>query len=426
MPFKFLHAADIHLDSPLLRLGHYDDAPSELLRTATRQATTRLVDLALEEQVQFVLIAGDLYDGDWDDSRTGLFMIRQLGRLQAAGIPVFVIAGNHDAASRMTQNLPLPANVHSFSTRRGETRKLDDCRVAIHGQSFAKAAVTDNLVRQYPAAVPGYFNIGLLHTSLDGREGHANYAPCTLADLRAKGYDYWALGHIHQREVVATDPYVVYPGNLQGRHIRETGAKGALLVTADVGETPQVEFHDLDVVRWERLLIDATSADTVDELTSTTLDELTRLRRQHDGLPLAVRIEVSGDCPCAAALLARRSQWESDLRSYARHDGRDDVWIEKVRLRIEPPRVSQVEESLDGPLAEVFQRIGHYLTEPHVLEELAAELREMVDKIPDELKQVDEGGIGTREWLTSLVSGLEPLLQARLNPTSPGAGEGRR
>lgn len=228
--FHFLHAADIHLDSPLQGLERYPDAPVEAVRAAPRRAFEALVELAIEERVAFVLLAGDLYDGDWKDYNTGLFFVAQMRRLAEAGIPVQLVSGNHDAASQITKRLSLPPNVKHFSSGRPETLELADYDVAIHGQSFAGRRVSEDLAAGFPPGDRGRFEIGLLHTSLDGRPGHADYAPCTVDGLRSKDYAYWALGHVHQREeVVRGDPWIVFPGNLQGRHARETGGKGASL-----------------------------------------------------------------------------------------------------------------------------------------------------------------------------------------------------
>src|SRR3974390_1395346 len=138
MAITFLHAADIHLDSPLNGLERYENAPVDRIRGATRRAFTRLIDLAIDKRVDFVLLAGDLYDGDWRDYNTGLFLARELRRLRDCHIPVFLIAGNHDAANKMTRSLRLPDNVRFFSQDRPETVALDALDVAIHGQSFAK------------------------------------------------------------------------------------------------------------------------------------------------------------------------------------------------------------------------------------------------------------------------------------------------
>ncbi|MCP5049968.1 MAG: DNA repair exonuclease, partial [bacterium] len=235
-----MHTADIHLDSPLHRLEAYEGAPVEEVRQASRRAFENLIDFAVGESVDFVLIAGDLFDGDWKDYNTGLYFIRQVHRLKQADIYVFIISGNHDAAGRMTRVLPYLENVGVFSHKKPETKTLDTLKVAIHGQSFSTSAVTDNMALAYPDPVPGYFNIGLLHTSLNGREGHENYAPCTVEDLKNRGYDYWALGHVHQSEIVSSDPFIVFPGCIQGRHIRETGDKGGVLVTVESGSAPEV------------------------------------------------------------------------------------------------------------------------------------------------------------------------------------------
>ncbi|HEX2224620.1 MAG TPA: DNA repair exonuclease, partial [Thermoanaerobaculia bacterium] len=204
---KFLHASDVHLDSPLRGLERYDGAPAEEIRGATRRALANLVDLALAEEVAFVLLAGDLYDGDWKDYNTGLFFAAQMRRLEEVGTPVFVISGNHDAASQITRVLRPPDNVTVFSTRKAETVEIKGLEVALHGQGFATGTATENLAAAYPPARPHFFNVGLLHTSLDGRPGHATYAPCTVDGLRARGYQYWALGHVHARELASRDPW---------------------------------------------------------------------------------------------------------------------------------------------------------------------------------------------------------------------------
>ncbi|MCL4216761.1 MAG: DNA repair exonuclease, partial [Candidatus Hydrogenedentes bacterium] len=156
--FKFIHAADIHLDSPLKGLERYEGAPVESIRGAARTAFRNLIDLAIQESVDFVLIAGDLYDGNWKDYSTGLFFGNSMGRLRQAGIPVFMIRGNHDAQSVITRSLSLPDNVHVFSESAPETKQVEGLGVAIHGQSFATQAVDADLAAAYPEAVPGAFN----------------------------------------------------------------------------------------------------------------------------------------------------------------------------------------------------------------------------------------------------------------------------
>jgi len=207
---KFVHAADPHIDSPMKGLAAYPGAPVEAMRGATRQAFESLVDMCIAEQADLLLIAGDVYDGDWKDFSTGLYLRSQLARLREQGIQVVMIRGNHDAASVITRNLKLPG-IHVLHHDRPDSVVLDELGVVVHGQSFANRSVTENLAAGYPAPLPGLVNIGLLHTCLGGYADHANYAPCALEQLAGHGYDYWALGHIHERSVLHTDPYVV-PG----------------------------------------------------------------------------------------------------------------------------------------------------------------------------------------------------------------------
>jgi len=329
---KFLHTADIHLDSPLLNLEHYEGAPVEALWGASRRALESLVTLAVHEQTDFILIAGDLYDGNWKDYSTGLYFVSQMSRLREAGIPVFIVAGNHDAASRMTKTLRLPDNVHLFPTNKPGTVPLDNFGVAIHGQGFSKPAVKEDLSRRYPQAIPGCFNIGMLHTGATGSESHDPYAPCTVDGLCSKNYDYWALGHLHQREMLHHDPPIVFSGNIQGRHIRETGPKGCMLVTVpEHGET-KVDFQPLDSIRWAKADIDALKAADEDEVMERIREKLESLLEKNDGLPLASRIEITLPSRLCDRLLSPPEQWINQVRSLAIDSGGGRIWVEKVRL----------------------------------------------------------------------------------------------
>ena len=306
---KFIHAADIHLDSPLRGLTRYEGAPVEELRGATRQAFRNLIDVCLEESAELLVLAGDLYDGAWKDYNTGLFFVEQLLRLTKQGIRVALVKGNHDAASQITKPLTLPEGALEFGTRSPQTHVLEDLGVALHGQSYGRRDVTEDLASAYPDPIPGLFNLGILHTALDGREGHDAYAPCSVARLVERGYDYWALGHVHRREVVWEDPWIVFPGNLQGRHARETGPKGATLVTVEDGTLASLQPLELDVVRWCRCEVDLGDA-------SAGHDAVERVRQA-----LEAEAEGAGDRLLAArVLLQGRSAAEFFMR-YAIHDG---------------------------------------------------------------------------------------------------------
>ncbi len=329
--FRFIHTADIHLDSPLKGLEVHEDAPVEEIRGATRRAFDNLIDLAIEEEVDFVLIAGDLYDGDWKDYNTGLFFAGRMGKLADAGIHVFIVSGNHDAASNATGTMPLPKNVTIFSTKKPESKIIAELGVIIHGQGYGAKAISNNLAAEYPLADPDYFNIGLLHTSLTGREHHANYAPCSLADLQSKGYDYWALGHVHKREIVSEDPMVIFPGNIQGRHIRECGAKGVTLVTVEDGLISSIETRDLDVLRWAVCEVDLSTCTTVEKVHETVRTAFEHERDRVEDKPVVLRLVLTGCCSMHAQLLDRTSQWTDEFRAIAA-SGRN-VWLEKVIFR---------------------------------------------------------------------------------------------
>lgn len=416
--FTFIHAADIHLDSPLTGLERYEGAPVEEIRGATRCALENLVALAIDRKVDFVLIAGDLYDGDWRDHNTGLFFVAQMTRLRQVEIPVIIIRGNHDAASQVTMKLRMPENVTVLSHKRPESIENETLRklgVAIHGQSFAKKAVTDRLACEYPDREAGMFNIGLLHTSLTGAEGHEPYAPCSLDDLRGKGYDYWALGHVHNRGIQHEDPHIVFSGNIQGRHIRECGEKGCYMVTVEDEKIITCEFQPLDVFRWERCEVSADGAEHGDEVLDRFATALAELTRKHNGIPLAVRVEVTGRCQAHDQLTADQVQWTNQIRSTALDVGGGRVWVEKVKFQTGPEQELDIESLADGPVGELMQYLTELSEDDEQLRELSAELDPLQQLLPDELKQGAEKLLLTApDRLREVLKELGPLLFSRL------------
>lgn len=338
MKFSFLHAADLHIDSPLRGLDAYEGAPVERLRGATRQALIALVDLAIDRAVDLVLLAGDIYDGDWADFRTGLFFREQMLRLRRARVRVFVVKGNHDAESQISRQLPEVEGVHVFSSLKSETVDLPELGAAIHGRSFPNRAVPEDLVPHYPPPLAGRFNIGLLHTSLTGREGHDPYAPTTPDMLAAKGYDYFALGHVHAREVVReASPRIVFPGNLQGRHARETGPKGCELVLVEDGVLVSAEFVALDVVRWHRVDLDASGLDGIDALARRFREQGAALAAAARDRLHALRVLVAGESTLHRLEAAQPGTIAAAIQAAAQDIDDADLWIESVRLALRSP-----------------------------------------------------------------------------------------
>ena len=378
--FRFIHAADIHLDSPLKGLAGQEGATAERIRAAPREAFEQLVGAAIDEEVDFLVIAGDLYDGDWRDYNTGLFGVGQMGRLTEAGIPACVLHGNHDAESRITKSLTLPDNVHVFRAGKPSTIRLDGPGVALHGQSFAERAETANLARNYPAPVDGAFNIGVLHTALDGRGGHETYAPCALTDLVGKGYDYWALGHVHRAEIVHERPHVIFPGNLQGRHVRETGPKGAVSVTVTDGEVAELEWRYCDVVRWAVIEVDAGGcdrlADVVDRMRAAVGEAVAE---EADGRLLACRVEIRGRAPVHERLAAAASMLAAEAGAAASGLGDGAAWIERVIVATEPASRPGEREDAVGELERMLRDAGD---DPELMRRLDDTLARLVGQLP--------------------------------------------
>ena len=327
---KILHAADLHIDSPLRGLSRYEGAPEEDLRLATRRALENLVRLAIELPVDAVLLAGDVYDGDWKDYQTGLYFSRQMGILGRAGIPVYMVSGNHDAQNRTMRTLKLPDNVRVLTTGNPETVRNEKIGLAVHGQGFAQWDLTENLAAGYPARDGGLFNVGLLHTGLEGgHSDHKRYAPCTVADLEARDYDYWALGHIHTQQIVREEPWIVYPGNIQGRHARESGPKGCIVVTVDGDlRVRSVDHHDLDTARWERVDVDVTGLDDTDQVLSLVQQRFQEIPEER---LTAVRVTLRGRTAAHTVLWREREQMLNELRAAAGYH--PSLWLEKLKLR---------------------------------------------------------------------------------------------
>jgi DNA repair exonuclease SbcCD nuclease subunit len=335
MSFTFLHAADLHLGSPLKGLALRDEALAQKLAAASRDAFVDLIDRALEENIAFALFAGDIFDGDWRDASIALFFNRQIARLAKAGVPIFLLKGNHDADSVVTKSLSLPDLAQQFPIGRAGTFELPEWRVALHGRGFSHRAESENLVQNYPAPKPGWFNIGVLHSSLDGRPGHAAYAPCSLDDLRAKNYDYWALGHVHAHEVVSRDPFVVYPGNLQGRHMRETGAKGAVLVDVADGEVSGLRRLIVDRARFAEIILDASPHDEAPALLRA-VEVLARDEAEKaEGRLLALRIRLTGASALHGKLAADPAGWRDEIEAAAQR-AHEDIVLERFSLETEP------------------------------------------------------------------------------------------
>ncbi|WP_240635871.1 metallophosphoesterase family protein [Caldimonas tepidiphila] len=426
MTLRFLHAADLHLDSPLRGLARYEGAPAERLRGATRRALERLVELALAERVAFVVLAGDIYDRDWQDFHTGLFFREQMVRLGRGGVRVFIAHGNHDAQGVISRQLELPEHVQVFSSRSAQTLLLPALGVALHGRSFPEREVPEDLVPHYPAAVAGLFNIGVLHTSLAGSPAHDTYAPTSLAALQAKGYDYWALGHVHARQVVCEQPRIVFPGNLQGRHANECGPKGCELVSVGADGRVSAEFVPLDVVRWTQLELALDGIDSLAAFQAAAGDALARLHATAPDRLHAVRLNLRGATPLKTLEARSPGTLEAAAQAAAQDLGEAEIWLERVHAELHAPLDRQAAAARDDAIGELARLVDELCADPQALPGWARQaLGELLQTLPPEVRA--DGGDGLipdlddAAALRALLLDAEATVLARLAGTEERA-----
>ena len=266
---QFIHGADLHLDSPFIGLKTLPDFLWEKIYQSTFTALTNLVNHAIDKQVDFVMLAGDIYDSDDRSVKAQAFLKTEMERLNQAEIPVFICHGNHDYIENSGLHLKMPENVELFSetvetkwltTKNGE-------RIAVSSFSYNSRWMTKRMITEYPKKhETADFHIGMLHGFSEGLEtSHGHYAPFTINELKSKGYDYWALGHIHTRQVLEIQPPILYAGNTQGRSSKETGIKGCELVTLTLGDS-SIETLETQDIQWETLEISLAKRSTLDDV----------------------------------------------------------------------------------------------------------------------------------------------------------------
>lgn len=382
MAFRFIHTADLHLDSPLKTLALRDAELGGLIANATRQAFVRIIDACLEERVDALVVAGDLYDREIRGTATLLFLAGQFKRLQDADIAVFIVRGNHDAAAVVTRHLTLPDNVTVFSTR-GECKLLREQHIAVHGVSFKEGHVATSLVPLLKPPVEGAINIGILHTSLAGAEGHDVYAPCAVNDLVLQGYDYWALGHIHKRQIHHSSPTIIMPGIPQGRDINEAGAKSATLVSINDSRDIHLAEVQTAVAQFERITIDVSGCEDVLAVAGHMRIALEAKLQALSADTLVARMTLTGVTPLAARLRRDPEIILAEAQQAALNAGRTLIDTVEIRVRgLETKRTQGVD-----PLSEIRgMLVEHGEGTRALLPSAISVIKELQSSLPAELR----------------------------------------
>ncbi|KPB04928.1 metallophosphoesterase family protein [Bacillus sp. CHD6a] len=295
---RFLHAADLHLDSPFMGLSHLPQQLFKQIRKSTFQSLTTLINAAIHHKVDFVLLAGDLFDLEQRSLIAQATLRKEFLRLNNAGIQVYLIHGNHDYLTEEHTLFNYPENVHIFTEQveRKAYMKDEEEFACIYGFSYKQRHLTENMTSYYEKEdnmIP--FHIGMLHGNLSGREEHDPYAPFTLPDLLDKDFDYWALGHVHKREILHHHPPIVYPGNIQGRHKKEQGDKGCYLVDLWEDGISELTFIETSSILWEELEISIHELQTVDQLMEKTKEAVDAIRLEGKGKLLRITYTGSGN-----------------------------------------------------------------------------------------------------------------------------------
>lgn len=418
MPFRFIHTADLHLDSPLRSLALRNSGLAELIGDATRQALVTIVNLCIDEQVDAFVIAGDLYDGDQTSMKTARFLAGQMQRLDEAGISTFIIRGNHDALSRITQELILPDSVTIFG---GRSHAVDvtcgDLALSVHGLSFAKPHAPESLLGKYGKPTPDAVNIGIMHTSLAGAPGHDPYAPCKAADLHGWGFDYWALGHVHTRTQHEGAGTVIMPGMPQGRDINEGGEKTVTLVTVNDDRSISLEERPTSIAQFERVSIDLSSAETWREVSELIEKGLGTTRDQTRSEHLVGRLRLFGATPLSWQLRRDRDLLLAEIEQRA--EGLGKTWIDKMELATSAP-VNAAPNASPDPVIELGELMRNDIIQQHGVREAISDLvKELRDDLPPEARGFSGDNEAAFEALIDqlLAEGSEEML-ARLNPQS--------
>jgi len=358
--FSFIHTGDLHLDSPFKGVSTQSSAVADALRSATFEAFEALVRLCIDEQVQFLLVTGDVYDGIDRSLRAQLKFIDGLKILSEHNIPSFVVHGNHDPMGRWSSMIEWPSQVHIFGPNKVETKTvkiIDEPIASVSGISYNKQKDRRNLAQKFKANNPDLFQIAMLHCNCGGDPNHKAYAPCRLSDLTGAGFDYWALGHVHEKRILSTSPYVVYPGNPQGLSIRESDERGCYIVSVNEDKKVEIKFCPIDIIRWISIEIKIDDISSVNGLDRKIAEIIDDLREEYDGgRSVICRIILTGRGPLYREL--RQENIVADFLERAQAIGLSDVpfvWVQDIDVNCQPEIDLEKRRNINDLLGQILK-----------------------------------------------------------------------
>jgi DNA repair exonuclease SbcCD nuclease subunit len=414
---RFVHAADLHLDSPFTGLRSLDKAISGTLFDATFAAYENIVDLCISERVDALLVAGDIFDSADRSLRAQLKFVDGLNRVGKANVRSFICHGNHDPLDGWEAQISLPEGCHRFGAEveRAPIFKDEPDRAAVYGISYPRREVRENLVPGFADVERGPFNIGLLHANVDSDPTHDAYAPCSLGDLeRTTGIDYWALGHVHTRRVLReANPTVVYPGNPQGRHPNERGPRGVYLVEVSDSGQVRLDFRAMDVVRWARLELGISGLEAEQSLFDRLEQELATCRDGADGRSTLFRLELSGRGPLHHSLI--RPGFVDDLLERINETGSQErpfLWCERIQVSTASLIDREQERQRGDFVGDLVRLRDEWQRSPDGLGEIRENLQELYGR--GNAGRFLREHVPTDDELLELMSGAEAACLAEL------------
>lgn len=402
---RFIHAADLHLDSPFRGLANTSTKLRDELQAATLGAFARVVDHTIESNADFLLLAGDLYDSKDRSLRALVAFRRQMERLAERDISVYIVHGNHDPLNGWGSEFQLPPNVTTFTGKAATEpvirRGKEIARVT--GISYARERVTENLASSMKPDSDSPYSVGLLHANVAGQTGHADYAPVTLDELSSSGFDYWALGHVHTRSILAQEPStVVYPGNPQGRNPREPGPRGCLQVDINRNGDAHLSFVETNLARWTHLEIPIQTHTRMDGLVDALLEEGRTAAASFRG-PTVARCTLRGSGPLHADL--QRDGMAEELSEQLR----TVLPVESLRIATGPVLDFESLTRTETLVADFLKLADRALEDPELRKKLSDSLEPLFRRrdmtLPDDVK--------LREWMERATAlGVDLLMES--------------